>query len=88
MKLVHIEKLIDAGAFSSSRLWKTIKREIRTAIDAVRWPPGSDQFVLYDEPGKARRAGNGVKPIKEQFVETLRKEFGWDLETRVDIATV
>ena len=88
MKLIHIEKLIDAGQFSSSPVWKTIERELRAAIDAVRWPPGSKKFVLYDEPGKARRAGNGVKPIKEQFVKTLRDEFGWGLETRVDIATV
>ena len=87
MKIVHIETLIDAGSFSDSPAWYRIREQIMGAIKSVEWPPGSGSFTLYDQPGKKRGEGSGVKPIKDACMEKLRKN-GWSLETPVDIATV
>ena len=87
MKIVQIETLIDAGQFSRSDEWKRIEGQIFKAIRSVEWPPGSGSFTLYDEPGKKRGKGSGVKPIKNACMHKL-KSFGWHLETRLDIATV
>lgn len=87
MKLVSMEILIDKGPFSSSSVWQEIKTQISEAIKAVEWPPGSGSFTIRKQSGKKRGEGSGVKPIKEAFMAKL-EEFGWNLETRVDIATV
>jgi hypothetical protein len=87
MKIMHIERLIDTGNFSTTNEWKTIENHITQSIKSIQWPPGSGSFTLYDEPGKARGEGNGVKPIKEACMNQL-KHFGWNLETTVDIATL
>lgn len=87
MKIVRTERLIDAGSFSSSSEWKRIEEHITQAIKAVQWPPGSGAFTLYDEPGKGRGEGSGVRPIKDACMQKL-KSFGWALETEVDIATL
>jgi hypothetical protein len=87
MKIMHIERLIDAGKFSSTKDWKRIESQIMQAIKAVEWPPGSGSFVLHDQSGKRRGQGNGVRPIKNAFMRQL-KAYGWSLETRLDIATV
>jgi hypothetical protein len=86
MKIVKVERLIDVGQFSSSEEWKRIEDHITKAIKSVEWPPGSGAFILYDQPGKKRGEGNGVKPIKEACMRRLRST-GWSLETPVDIAT-
>jgi hypothetical protein len=87
MKIVQIEKIIDAGSFSQTKDWHEIESHIFQAIKSIEWPPGSGSFTLYDEPGKKRGQGNGVKPIKQACMQKL-KSFGWQLETPVDIATV
>ena len=87
MKVVHVERLIDTGRFSASRAWQTIEGQILRAIQSVVWPPGSGSFTLYDEPGKGRGKGNGVKPIKEACMQQL-KQMGWSLETPVPIAVL
>ncbi len=87
MKIVRVELLIDAGGFSASPEWVTIKEHITKSISAVEWPSGSGSFTLYDEPGKKRRQGSGVTPIKEIFVQNLTR-LGWSLETPVDIAAL
>jgi hypothetical protein len=86
MKIIQIERLIDAGEFSSTEAWKTIEDHITQAIKTVQWPPGSGSFTLYDQPGKGRGQGNGVKPIKEACMLHLRS-LGWNLEVRIPIAT-
>jgi len=87
MKLVTMEILIDKGQFSLSAEWAKIHDQIKEAIKAVNWPPGSGSFTIRKESGKKRGQGSGVKPIKEAFMATL-KACGWKLETPVDIATV
>lgn len=87
MKFVKIEALVDKGDFSKSDDWKKIETEIKQAIASIEWPPGSGSFTIYEQSGKKRGEGSGVKPIKDACMKKL-KEFGWDLETALDIATV
>ncbi len=87
MKIMRVERLIDKGEFSKSSTWKTIESQIVQAIKAIEWPPGSGSFILYEQPGKARGEGNGVKPIKEACMLHL-KSLGWSLQTPIDIATL
>jgi hypothetical protein len=88
MKIIRTEILIDAGGFAKSKEWKDRQAEIIQAIRTIQWPPGSGSFTLYDQSGKKRGEGSGVTPIKKACMVRLRDEFGWRLETRVDIATV
>lgn len=85
MKIIQVERLIDAGQFSSSREWKTIEGHITQAVRAIQWPPGSGSFTLHDQFGKARGKGSGVKPIKDACMLRL-KQLGWSLETALPIA--
>jgi len=87
MKIIRVERLINAGGFSQTETWKAIEKHIKQAIEAIEWPPGSGSFTLFDQPGKARGEGSGVKPIKDACMAYL-KSLGWTLETRVDIATL
>jgi len=87
MKIMQVERLIDVGGFSATEEWKAIERHIMQAIKAIQWPPGSGSFTLYDQPGKGRGKGNGVKPIKDAFMLHL-KSLGWSLETKIPIATL
>ncbi|MBI3969856.1 MAG: hypothetical protein HY332_01085 [Chloroflexi bacterium] len=81
MKLVTITDLISAGSFPGSPTHGRVMGDLREAIAAVHWPPGSAHFTIYPESGKKRGAGNGVGPIKQGFVEKL-KTLGWRLEER------
>lgn len=76
MKLERVRHLVDIGPFTVAPVWWRIERELRQAIDAVVWPPGSESFTIYPE-----RKGNGVKPIKDGFIAKL-VEFGWKPEQR------
>jgi hypothetical protein len=87
MKFVKLEILIDKGDFSKSKEWDTIFSNIKESIEAVRWPPGASTFTIHKQSGKKRGEGSGVKPIKDAFMAKLQT-YGWDLETKVDIATV
>lgn len=82
MKIIEIRRLIDRGPFSKSEMWKTIEANVRAAVKAVEWPPGSGSFTLFDQPGKARGEGSGVKPIKEACMLYLKSK-GWQPELPV-----
>lgn len=62
-----------------------IRRSLHKAICAVDWPPGSGKFTIYPESGKARKAGNGVLPIKRDLMLELKRQ-AWKLEERIEIA--
>lgn len=87
IKIIKITALIEAGAFTKSQEFIKILDDIENSIKLIEWPPGSGMFKLYAQSGKKRGEGNGVVPIKEAFVKNL-KQLGWDLETKVDIATL
>jgi hypothetical protein len=81
LKLVTITPLIDAGGFSRKGVGRRVLSDVRAAIDAVRWPPGTSNFTIHPQSGKKRGEGNGVKPIKKAFVLKLI-ELGWKPEQR------
>lgn len=87
MKIILLEELIDEGSFSKSQEFYHIREQVFQAIKSVEWPPGSGSFTLFDQSGKKRGEGSGVKPIKEACMSYLKRQ-GWNLETPVDIATV
>ena len=87
MKFVKLEILIDEGDFLKSDDWNRIFNEIKVAIAAIEWPPNSGSFTIRKQSGKKRGEGSGVKPIKEACMVKLQ-DFGWNLETPVDIATL
>lgn len=87
MKIVKTEILLSKGGFPASESFAQARSDVDSAIRSVEWPVGSGAFTLYDEPGKGRGKGNGVKPIKLNCMTALRG-LGWDLETRLDVATV
>lgn len=87
MKIIKVEHLIDAGNFSSTEEWREIEGHVIQSIKSVDWPIGSGSFTLYDQKGKNRGEGSGVKPIKDLCMKSL-KSLGWQLETALDIATV
>ena len=87
MRIVRTEILIRKGSFPNSQAWIRTLSEIESAIRSVEWPPGSGSFTLHDESGKKRGRGNGVTPIKLNCMARL-KSLGWDLEAKLDIATL
>lgn len=84
MKIVHVERLQEAGSFPISEEWNQISEEIHVAISKVVWPPGSDKFTIYPQSGKKRGEGNGVTPIKLGLIEHL-KSLGWVSEGNLNI---
>lgn len=84
MKIMHVERLMDEGGFSASPEWQQIETHIRDAIKAVQWPAGSGSFTLFDQPGKGRGQGSGVKPIKEACMLHLKSQ-GWRLGAPIAI---
>lgn len=88
MKIVRTEVLLDAGGVGTSGEWDRRYGEICKAIKTIEWPPGSGSFTLYDEPGKKRGMGNGVTPIKAACMARLKDDFGWSLETGINVGTV
>ena len=87
MKIIRLEMLVDEGSFSNSQEFHHIREQVYQAIKSVEWPPGSGSFTLFDQSGKKRGEGSGVKPIKEACMTHLKRQ-GWNLETPIDIATV
>ena len=84
MKFIKEEILINEGVFPEGAIYKNLHSEIMSAIEAVKWPPGSEKFSIY--PGsKGERHPNGVLPIKYEFVNFLTN-VGWLPEVKLDIA--
>lgn len=80
MKLLAWDVLVDNG-FSASAEFTTVESDIKKAVDLIRWPPGSHNFTIYPQSGRKRGEGNGVGPIKNEFVSHLHMR-GWTPETR------
>lgn len=86
LQIKHQVTLINTGEFTKSEGFKSINNQIHEAITKVVWPPGSDKFTIYPESGKKTGQGNGVKPIKNEFVKHLH-QLGWELEKNFNFAT-
>lgn len=81
MKLINVRHLLQVGAFAQSVEAATIDADIRNGIQQVSWPPGSDSFTLLD-----KKDGNGVKPIKNDFIAHLTAK-NWHSEKRMLLAS-
>lgn len=79
MRLIRTEYLIRSGAFVESADGARIVDEIKTGIAEVVWPPGSKSFTI-----NPTRKGNGVDPIKRNFIDHLASK-GWTPEARLGI---
>ncbi|WP_375345367.1 hypothetical protein ACEWPB_15595 [Priestia megaterium] len=77
MKILNKKVILDDGIFSSTTDYQKILDDIEQAVYAIEYPVGSGGFYLNGE-----RKGNGVKPIKDAFIEKLN-ELGWDDERKV-----
>lgn len=81
MKIVHVETLLSCGVYAASAHWARTRRSIHKAVKRCAWPPGSTTFTIYPESGKKRLKGNGVVPIRDEFIKELRK-LKWTIEGR------
>lgn len=79
MKVVAVHTLIDCGSYATSPHWRRTRAQILNAVRACEWPVGAGSFTIYPQSGKKRGEGNGVKPIRDRFVEHL-KALGWVME--------
>lgn len=79
MKIVHIETVVNCGPYAKSTHWRKTRRSIHAAVKKCAWPPGSKRFTIHPQSGKKRGEGNGVGPIRLEFIKQLRKR-GWTIE--------
>jgi len=80
MKIDNENIFIEAGDFSQSEEYKQILIELRIAILSVSWP-NETGFII-----NPTKKGNGVVPIKSNFIKTL-VSFGWYPERTMNFAT-
>ena len=78
MKIVKVYTLKSRGDYAASEHWEATRRQIHDAIRRCEWPVGSGSFTIYPESGKGRGEGNGVKPIRDRFVQSQAE--GWTIE--------
>lgn len=81
MKIVHVETLFARGPFAESSEWVTLQKEIRHSVCTAEWPVGSASFTINPV-----RKGNGVIPIKDKCIDTLRT-YGWKPEAPLNITS-
>ena len=79
MRIVHVETLLSCGSYAASAHWARTRRSIHKAVKRCAWPPESGKFAIYPQSGKKRGEGNGVVPIKNEFIKELRK-LKWTIE--------
>jgi hypothetical protein len=79
VKIVHVETILSCGSYAASKHWAETRDEIHKAVRRCAWPPGKKKFTIYPQSGKKRGEGNGVVPIKNEFIKHLRK-LGWTIE--------
>lgn len=79
MKIVDLVTLRSCGPYSESEHWKKTRQQIHDAVKLCEWPIGSGSFTIYPQSGKKSGEGNGVKPIRNEFVKKLKSE-GWMIE--------
>jgi hypothetical protein len=81
--LIKQRKDILASREVLEREWfRAVCGEITAAITSVTYPAGMDTFSI-----NPIRQGNGVNPIKLNFVKCLKDEYGWELEAKLAIST-
>ncbi|HEY1803201.1 MAG TPA: hypothetical protein VGG45_01855 [Terracidiphilus sp.] len=74
MRIVHVETVLSCGSYAASAHWADTRAVIHEAVKKCDWPPGSGTFTINPV-----RKGNGVKPVKSEFVKEL-KRLEWTIE--------
>ena len=82
MKIPKIRILSHSSERLNNPIYIQAKKQVENAIQQVEWPLGTGTFSIYPESGKKRGQGNGVKPIKDNFIKDL-KDQGWLTELAV-----
>jgi hypothetical protein len=82
MKIPKIRILSHSSETLNNPIYIQAKKQVENAIQQVDWPVGTRTFSIYPESGKKRGQGNGVKPIKDNFIKDL-KDQGWLTELAV-----
>lgn len=82
MKIPKIRILSPSLETLTNPIYIQAKKQVENAIQQVDWPVGTGTFSVYPESGKKRGQGNGVKPIKDNFIKDL-KDQGWLTELAV-----
>ncbi|PWX62876.1 restriction endonuclease [Clostridium perfringens] len=77
MKITKIVTLIENGSFASSSEYSKIEKDVLNAITSMENPIGSGSFTL-----NSGKKANGVKPIKDNFINYLN-EHGWEDERKI-----
>jgi hypothetical protein len=79
LKIVDVHTLISCGRYPKTKHWRDTRAQLHQAIRKCVWPVGSKRFTIYPQSGRLRGEGNGVGPIKNEFVGELRLR-GWKIE--------
>jgi hypothetical protein len=79
VKIVHVETILNCGPYAVSKHWSKTRAAIRAAVKRCAWPAGSRKFTIHPQSGKKRGEGNGVVPIRAEFIKELRK-LEWTIE--------
>jgi hypothetical protein len=79
LKIVDVITLQNCGTYAASRHWKKTRKQIHDAVKRCEWPIGSGSFTIHPQSGKRRGEGNGVLPIRNEFVAFLKAK-GWAIE--------
>lgn len=77
MKITNVATLISNGNFANSIEYSKIENDVFTAILNMENPMGSGAFIL-----NSGKQANGVKPIKDNFIEYLDTQ-GWKNERKI-----
>jgi hypothetical protein len=79
VKIIDVITLQSCGSYAGSNHWKRTRKQIHAAVRRCEWPIGSGSFTIYPQSGKKRNEGNGVLPIRNEFVAYLKSK-GWAIE--------
>jgi len=79
VKIVDVVTLQSWGSYASSKHWKKTRKQVHDAVKRCEWPIGSGSFTIHPQSGKRRGEGNGVLPIRNEFVAFLKSK-GWAIE--------
>lgn len=74
MKIVKIETIHSCGGYANSEDWAEKRKAIHEAVKKCDWPAGSGKFTV-----NPTRKGNGVVPIKKEFIAELKRR-EWTIE--------
>jgi len=74
MKIPNISILFSSPEILNNPIYIQAKKQVENAIQQVDWLPGTGTFSIYPEGGKKRGEGNGVKPIKDNFIKDLKEQ--------------